>query len=244
MGASVTEVGGQSDKNIITGTETGKGKADRSTPSSPSETAGTAGDRGDRGDRGAGAGETEKKIIPVVVDVDEAERKRLERNERRRERYAKEKEANGGTVKPRKVKKKKTNEPPVDTASLNMVVGTLFNVIGSRPNMEHWRLTDEEITSITTPLAGMIAESEALKNIGEFSNQIALVTACVAVFTPRVVLTVSQGKEKKKLERTKRNILEKKNEDIKPVRQSDRKNADDGQIGGGDVPFYGMPLSD
>ena len=244
MGASVTEIGGQSDKNIITGTETGKGKADRSTPAASSETGGTAGDRGDRGDRGAGAGETEKKIVPVVVDVDEAERKRLERNERRRERYAKEKEANGGTVKPRKVKKKKTNEPPVDTASLNMVVGTLFNVIGSRPNMEHWRLTDDEITSITTPLAGMIAESEALKNIGEFSNQIALVTACIAVFTPRVVLTVSQGKEKKKLERTKRNILEKKNEDIKPVRQSDRKNADDGSVSGSDVPFYGMPLSD
>ena len=166
---------------------------------------------------GAGAGtstgvNTEKEVntgLAILTEeekakyetADDKEKKRILRNAKRRQKYAEEK---GGTVqgKPRKVTKKKQETQTVDTAGINMLIGSLSAVISSREGCEHWLLTEKEINSISEPLSKMLAESTALEKLGEYSNQIALVTACTTIFVPRLIITASKKKEVKKIART------------------------------------------
>lgn len=183
-----------------TGTGTGGSNSSTSPSNARTERGNTGGSTG--GNRGD-TGKAEKEVLPGVPvltkDVDEKERKRLERNQKRRERYAKQKAEEGQTVKPRKVNTKaKTKEQSFSNEQLNTFIKTISLVVASRPNCEHWLLNDSEIESITTPLSKMMAESEVFEKLGEHSNQIALVTACVTVFMPRIIKTTMLAKEKKK----------------------------------------------
>ena len=163
------------------------------------------------GRTGAGTGTETEKEKPAGLDIlteeeraayaagDDKEKKRILKNARRRVKYAEDKANGGGTVRPRKVRKAKTEAPsPVDTTQLNAIILTVSGIIASRPNCEHWLLTDAEAESISKPLAGMLAESEFFKNAGQYSNQIALVMACMTIFVPRLMITAAKVKEEKK----------------------------------------------
>lgn len=102
----------------------------------------------------------------------------------------------------RKPRKKKEEPKLIDQTSLNAVIGSISAVVASRPDCEHWMMTETEINSITTPLSKMIDESELFKDVGNYSNQIALVLACATVFTPRIIVSVQKVKEKKQREIT------------------------------------------
>ena len=180
-----------------------------STTSTTTETRGSgSGGSGRAG--GSGSGETKdeqlsglalltKEELEEYNNSDEENKKRLLRNAKRRERYAKQKTDGGQSVKPRKVRQTKKAEvkPNMDTKQLNAIVWGVSTVVASRPNCEHWLLTEKEIESITTPLAKMLEESKALETIGQYSNQIALTIACVSVFVPRLIITVQKQKEEK-----------------------------------------------
>ena len=200
MGESVTDNTKQTDgKPYEGGRPSGQGGGSTSTTSSDKRTDSTT--RGGRngGTGGTGGNETSEKVVPVMALVDDEEKKRAEKNARRREQYAKKKAENGDSVKPKKVNKKKQTEPEtISKESLNMMIAGISSVIATRPDCEHWLLSEKEIDSITTPLCKMLAESEAFKNIGEYSNQIALIVACATVFLPRFMVTVTKQKEKKK----------------------------------------------
>lgn len=133
-----------------------------------------------------------------IPDSDEvlAQKKREERNAKRRERYAKQKEENGETVKRRKTRKKKDQSP--DTTQLDLMLMTVSTIVASRPDCEHWLLTEQEIKSVTEPLARIIAENESLKAMSEHADAIALVMACFTIFVPRLIITSQKVKEKKK----------------------------------------------
>lgn len=163
------------------------------------------------GQAGSGTRAETEKEKPAGLDIlteeeravyeagDEKEKKRILKNARRRVKYAEDKANGGGTVRPRKVRKPKTEAPaPVDTMQLNAIILTVSGIIASRPNCEHWLLTDAEAESISKPLAGMLAESEFFKNAGQYSNQIALVMACITIFVPRLMITAAKVKEEKK----------------------------------------------
>lgn len=204
-------------------------------------------ERGTRGtdDRGSGAARgrstkaEQKEVVsglPILKDeTPEEKKKREERNAKRRERYAKQKAEQGQTVKPKKVntKKKKQDDAAIDTNQLNIIIKTISTLIASRPNCSHWLLSDAEIESITTPLTKMMQESDIFNKLGEHSNQIALVTACVTVFVPRIIQTTIIVKENKK---RVREVKQSANQGkvISIDRQDDKRdrNANDGKVDG------------
>lgn len=204
---------------------------------------GTDGRTGRTGDT-TGKAEVKNEVVSGLASVDDDEQKRLERNAKRRERYAAQKEANGGTVKPRKVNSKKAQSDAIDTTQINALIATLSAIVASRPDCEHWLLTEKEIDSITQPLAKMLAESEALSKINENSNQIALVIACVSVFAPRLFVTATKMKEKKEREKiVKQPITKTKGSVEKSGRGNDKRSAADGGGNMDGQPFYGVPVA-
>ena len=190
------------------------------------------------------------------LTADKDEQKRLIRNAKKRQRYAEKKENGGQTVKPRKVKSQTKNEPKpaIDVTQLNLIVMGLSSAVASRPNCEHWLLTEPEINSITVPLSKMLAESQMFANMGQYSNQIALCMACITVFAPRLIVTVQKQKEAKKLARTGQHTDtvvhddkvgttgKTKDSNSKPNRGNDKKSTIDGTNSPDNVPFYGVPI--
>lgn len=204
MGARITEVNAESNSII----EPTKGDRGGKTAKSSSTTTPTTSSGGSGGGNGGSGGNTTAKKqseeFSRLAILTEAEREEFEtadderkkiiiRNAKRRERYRKEKEN-----KPKQVRKSKNNNPKISSEQLTLILGGISTAIASRKGCEHWLLTEEETKTITEPLAKMIEESSLFENIGQYSNQIALVTACVTIFTPRIFITVQKMKEGKK----------------------------------------------
>lgn len=228
------------------GNDTGADKGQSSTSTSSADTrTGDTGRTGRNGDAGrTGTAEVKSEVVSGLASVDDEEAKRQERNAKRRARYAAQKEANGGTVKPRKVNTKKAQSDVIDTTQINALIATVSAIVASRPDCEHWLLTEKEIDSITQPLAKMLAESEALSKINENSNQIALVIACVSVFAPRLFVTVNKMKEKKEREKVVRKPIEKTKGSIdKSGRGNDKRPSTDANVNMDREPFYGVPVA-
>lgn len=272
MGEKFDVIGRKTDGSVDkeVGGTAGKRTADRS-PTPADTTTATAGgtDGGSRTDIG---GTAEKRITVPKADelsvlteeerqaymtADESEQKRILRNAKRRERYAQQKQASGQEVKPRKVKQNKKSETTAfDVTQLNLIIAGVSTAVASRPNCEHWLLTPEEINSITVPLSKMLAESETFANMGQYSNQIALVMACLTVFGPRLFITVQKTKEVKRVERTKQhtdtNVRDTKNGAFGKAKTS---NSDNHRTNGGgnkksddnhddsSILLYGVPLA-
>ena len=234
MGARITEVDEKS--NGIT--EQSKGDRRRKTSKSSSSTTAT---RGDGGGNGGGSGgdtnttEKQSKDISGLVVLDEQKTpKEEEKKDKPKQR------------KPRQVRKSKNN-PKISSEQLTLILGGISTAIASRKGCEHWLLTEEETKSITEPLAKMIEESSLFENIGQYSNQIALVTACITIFTPRIFITVQKMREEKK----KNGII--RQQPANTVRETQRSNnktdkrniekstANNGR-NGANVSWYGDPI--
>lgn len=108
------------------------------------------------------------------------------------------------TRKPRKTSKK--NEK-VDSSHLSALLMGTSAIVASRQGFEHWALNETECKQIAEPLMNMIEKSEALKSITEHSDGIALASACMMIFTPRIIITMSQAKEKKKQKEVIKNAV-------------------------------------
>ena len=257
MGKEITERGGESNR-IVTAEPTEKRTRDTGNRSAETtETRSEGRTRGSGSGRGSGNTEEKEKLSGLAIlteeekteyqNADEETRKKIIKRAKARERYRQQK-AQG---KPKKVKKKE-EEPAIDVSQINLIIAGISSAVASRPGCAHWLLTEKEINSITVPLAGMMAESDIFSKMGEYSNQIALVTACVTVFAPRILITAQQTKERKKVERTGnktdttvkngRITGEKKNSNSKSDRPDERKPSTSGENNGESVPFYGMPI--
>ena len=160
---------------------------------------------GSRGNRSGGSGgktTTEKEIVSSMADVEEE--KRLERNRKRRERYAKQKAE--GTLKPKKVNNKKTKEV-IETNQIETLIKTISVMVSSRPGQEHWLLLDSEVKAIAEPLTNILKDSNAFSNISEHSNAVALVIACITIILPRTIKSITDiSKKKKKEKEVKKNV--------------------------------------
>lgn len=224
-----------------TGTDT-KSKSTGDTGTTGGRTGGRTG-----GGRTGGSTGNEKEVVSSMAMVDEEERKRLERNAKRRERYQKQKES-GELNKPKKVNtKKKKNEPDViNNEQLNGLIMSLSVIVASRPNCQHWLLSESEVNSITTPLCNILKESEVFSKVGEHSNSIALIFACLTVFTPRIIKTVTLMNEQRKVEKNVRKqpkqFATDKNKDITANRNDDKRLATDGKNTRSDEYWLGQGL--
>lgn len=247
MGEIVKGISGQSDRKADRTDAGGTGGHSDSSGTANTRTGAGTGGTGGTGTVGAGGtgNKTEKEIVPQLVTVDsgvsEEERKRLERNARRRERYAKEKAENGQTVKPRKVKGKKQEQSQFSNEQINSLILSISAIVASRPNCEQWLLSESEADSITKPLLAILAESEALEIVTKNSNQIALAVACISVFAPRILVTVQKIKAEKEKEKVVKD-RETKTDIKKPDKPDNRGNAPHGEKPDHGEPFYGLPV--
>lgn len=99
--------------------------------------------------------------------------------------------------KQRRKPKKKEPEPSFNAEQISALIMTASGIIASRPGMEIWALRPEEANQLSTPIANMVEKSEKLKNMGEYADAIALVTASLMIFAPRAVVYADQQKKKK-----------------------------------------------
>ena len=197
MGESIIEevkqVGGK------TSTGGGTGGTGNTKSSSSTDTGTTTGRTGGTGTGGRTGGKTtgEKEVVSTMADVEEEE-KRLERNRKRRERYAKQKAE--GTQKPKKVNTKKTKEV-IDTTQIETLIKTISVMVSSRQGQEHWLLLDSEVKALAEPLTNILKDSNAFNSISEHSNAVALVIACITIILPRTIKSITDISKKKKKEK-------------------------------------------
>ena len=201
---------------------TGSAKSTSSTDTGTT-TGGTGGtETGRTGEKTGG----EKEVISTVVNVEEE--KRLERNRKRRERYAKQKAE--GTQKPKKVNTKKTKEV-IDTNQIETLIKTISVMVSSRPGQEHWLLLDSEVKALAEPLTNILKDSTAFSSISEHSNAVALVIACITIILPRTIKSITDISKKKKKEKE---VLK----NVEP-RRSKTKNISNDKGNNGNTSTYG-----
>ena len=229
--------------NRETGASGGTGGSGGSTTStSPTNTGTTAGGTG-RGTGGRTGGKTtgEKEVISTMADVEEE--KRLERNRKRRERYAKQKAE--GTQKPKKVNTKKTKDV-IDTNQIETLIKTISVMVSSRPGQEHWMLLDSEVKALAEPLTNILKDSNAFSSISEHSNAVALVIACITIILPRTIKSITDlSKKKKKEKEVKKNVELRgsQTKNISDAKRNDRNISANDKNNGSNAIWYGDAIS-
>ena len=226
-----------------TRTSRGTGGTGGDTKSKSSTDTGTrTGGTGGTGTGGAGGTTANKeKVISTMVDVEEE--KRLERNRKRRERYAKQKAE--GAQKPKKVNTKKTKEV-IDTTQIETLIKTISVMASSRPGQEHWLLLDSEVKALAEPLTNILKDSDAFSSISEHSNAVALVIACITIILPRTIKSITDiSKKKKKEKEVKKNVELRgsKAKNISDVKRNDRSVSANDKNNGTNAIWYGDAIS-
>ena len=225
-----------------TGTSGGNRGTESTRSTSTTNTRTTAGGTGGSGGTGGKTGgKTEKEIVSTVANVEE--QKRLERNAKRRERYAKQKAE--GTLKPKKVNTKKTKEV-IDTTQIETLIKTVSVMLSSRKGQEHWLLLDSEVKAIAEPLTNILKESNAFNSISEHSNAVALVIACITIILPRTIKSISDLNKKKKKEKEVLKYVEPRTSKRKNNSNDKRNNGNtpaDGTNNGTNAIWYGNAIS-
>ena len=214
------------------------------TKSASSTDTGTTGRTTGNGTGGTGTGGTtanKEKVISTMADVEEE--KRLERNRKRRERYAKQKAE--GTQKPKKVNTKKTKEV-IETSQIETLIKTISVMVSSRQGQEHWLLLDSEVKAIAEPLTNILKDSNAFSSISEHSNAVALVIACITIILPRTIKSITDiSKRKNKEKEVKKNVELRgnKTKNISNVKGNDRSISANDKNNGTNAIWYGDAIS-
>ena len=205
--------------NREAGTGTG-GTGGDTKSKSPTDTGTRTGGTGGTGTGGTGGTTANKeKVISTMADVEEE--KRLERNRKRRERYAKQKAE--GTQKPKKVNTKKTKDV-IDTNQIETLIKTISVMVSSRQGQEHWLLLDSEVKAIAEPLTNILKDSNAFSSISEHSNAVALVIACITIILPRTIKSITDISKKKKKEKEVKKNVELRGSQTKNITNDKRNN--------------------
>ena len=222
---------------------TGTGGTGNTKGASATDTGTRTGGTGGTGTGGRTGGKTggEKEVISTMVDVEEE--KRLERNRKRRERYAKQKAE--GTQKPKKVNSKKSKEV-IDSTQIETLIKTISVMVSSRPGQEHWLLLDSEVKAIAEPLTNILKDSNAFNSISEHSNAVALVIACITIILPRTIKSITDiSKKKKKEKEVKKNVEPRrsKTKNISNDKGNNGNTSTNGANNGTNAIWYGDAIS-
>lgn len=149
-----------------------------------------------------------------MADLNVEETKRLERNAKRRAKYAEKKN------KPKKTKKSDV----VNTTDIANILGALSHVMAARDGMAHWQLTPDEINKLAIPLTNILGNTGLLEELGAHGDSIALVTACFTIFAPRIAISVTNHKIKKEINNAGSNkVSNSTNQGGKIKKEQDRK---------------------
>ena len=106
----------------------------------------------------------------------------------------------GSTTKqtPRKTTAAKKNQK-ADTTQIKLLLLTVSGIIASRPNMEVWAMTGDEIDQIIEPLSSILAKHNVGEATSEYADYIALVISLFVIFVPKYLMwKQTQPKKEKK----------------------------------------------
>lgn len=165
----------------------------------------------------------EKDNNGTITDSEKLELRRLRKNRIKREKYQKEKEERdkAGITQGEPIKVLKSSEPSdpletipqpkkkrrsvskkqnfsIESEQMDALLMAVFNLLGSRPNMGHWKITKAEAHSISVPLCEILAKYDQLTALTQNSSEIALVIACMTIILPRIMMTAKINSEVKK----------------------------------------------
>jgi hypothetical protein len=89
-----------------------------------------------------------------------------------------------------------------DTTQLKILVLTMSGIVASRPGMEVWNMSMEEVEQIIEPLANILAKHNVGQATSEYADYIALLMAVTIIFVPKYLIwkQTRPKKEKKKNE--------------------------------------------
>lgn len=92
----------------------------------------------------------------------------------------------------------KKNAKP-DTTQIKILLLTVSGIIASRPNMEVWAMTGDEIDQVVEPLSNILAKHNVGEATSEYADYIALLLALFVIFVPKYLMwKQTQPKKEKK----------------------------------------------
>lgn len=94
-------------------------------------------------------------------------------------------------------KAKEENTSSFDSKQISAFIVAVSSMVATREGMSHWLISEAEAEQIAKPLSNIIAKSEQLKVLGEHADAFALVSACLMIFAPRLIITFQTNKSKK-----------------------------------------------
>ena len=94
-------------------------------------------------------------------------------------------------------KVKEENTSSFDSKQISAFIVAVSSMVAARDGMQHWLITEAEAEQIAKPLSNIIEKSSHLKTLGEHADAFALVSACLMIFAPRLIMTMQIKKSKK-----------------------------------------------
>lgn len=101
-------------------------------------------------------------------------------------------------TKKKRVTRRRKKKTTVESESIEKLLMTVTGVVATRPHMEMWKMQQKEAKAIAEPLAEVLDKYDLASGIAENSAEISLIVASLSFVAPRIMLTVSQRKEKQK----------------------------------------------
>jgi hypothetical protein len=161
-----------------------------------------------------------------LVLVEEPEKKHNEQNENEIDL----------TVPAPKNPKKKRKEVAYELKKeqLSILIKTTFDIIGTRPGLEMWKLSQKEAELIAEPMSGLMNKNPFFDRItSEYGEWIALIVALGTVIIPRAFIMIAANPKKEK-EKIKPYV---------PIAENNRKQAGPGEPSGAAKQSGPAPIS-
>jgi hypothetical protein len=100
---------------------------------------------------------------------------------------------------PQKSKRKRKNvNAELDKQQISVLIKTTFDIIGSRPGLELWKLTEKEADLIADPLAQILGKNTLISGVAsKYADYIGLIAALCTVIVPRLFIQMATKPKKK-----------------------------------------------
>jgi hypothetical protein len=111
-----------------------------------------------------------------------------------------------GTTKNKSSSTKKS-APAIDGTQVKMLLLTVSGIIASRPNMEVFALSMDEVEQIAQPLTNIMSKNDGLRTVaGEYADHLALLIACATIMIPKLLIYQANNPKKKEVKKNEQPI--------------------------------------
>lgn len=101
------------------------------------------------------------------------------------------------TTAKRKRKKKAVKPPTFSSEQISALIMAMSGIMASRPDFAIFALSEAEAQQLAQPIANIIENTGYSEAVGKYADHIALITACLMIFAPRIIVFSQQQKAKK-----------------------------------------------